>query len=167
MWPKKRHEPSVDETSSAYQSLIEECAAFLSGHYADYLTERKLPIPAWAWLNAISHGCADDIRLLAARQCATGPSAVIADVAAQMVRLIDTRRLGLRDMQTRVLVPLECRLAAGHHTRSPNNADEMTQMLRSAMAEGLQWPPRGSAQRQARTENPKQRRPFTERFWEV
>lgn len=31
-------------------------ASFASGHYADYLVKAGLPVPAWAWVNAVARG---------------------------------------------------------------------------------------------------------------
>lgn len=167
MWRKRerRQNHSTGAAASDCDSLIEESAAFLSGRYADYLMTHKLPIPAWAWLNGLSHGDVDEIRALAIHDC-TGPSAVIAELAGQMVTLVDTERLSLSFIQTRILIPMELRLAATPGIGCPRDADEMTHVLRAATAGGLQlrWQ---SAQHQERTTWRAHRNPFTQRFWEL
>lgn len=167
MWRKKepRDNRSAEAVARACNSLIDESAAFLSGRYADYLMTHKLPIPAWAWLNGLSHGNGDEIRALAMNDC-TGPSAVIAELAAQIVTLMDTERLSLSFIQNRILIPLELRLAATPEIGCPHDADEMTHVLRAATSGGLQLRWR-STQNQGRTTGRLQRNPFTQRFWEL
>lgn len=139
MWRRKkpRDNRSAEAVVRACNSLIDESAAFLSGRYADYLMRHKLPVPAWAWLNELSHGNGDDIRALAMNDC-TGPSAVIAELAAQIVMLMDTERLSLSFIQNRILIPLELRLAATPEIGCPHDADEMTHVLRAATSGELQ-----------------------------
>lgn len=167
MWRKReqRQNYSADAASSACDSVSDEAAAFLSGRYADYLMTHNLPIPAWAWLNGLSHGDVDEIRALAVHEC-TGPSAVIAELAAQMVTLVDTERLSLSFIQKRIFIPLELRLAATPGIGCPHDADEMTHVLRAATSGGLQLRWR-STQIQGRTTGRAQRNPFTQRFWEL
>ena len=159
-------------TTAAAEAVARACnsrsfspPAFFSGRYADYLTSHKLPIPAWAWLNGLSHGNGDEIRALAMSEC-TGPSAVIAELAAQIVTLMDTERLSPSFIQSRILIPLELRLAATPETGCPHDADEMTHVLKAATASGLQlrWQ---STQNQERTTWRAQRNPSTQRFWEA
>ena len=167
MWRKReqRQNHSTEAAVSACDSLIDESAAFLSGRYADYLMTHKFPIPAWAWLNGLSHGNGDEIRALAMNDC-TGPSAVIAELAAQMVTLMDTERLSLSFIQNRILIPLELRLAATPEIGYPHDANEMTHVLKAATSGGLQlrWQ---STQHQGRTTRRAQRNPSTQRFWEL
>jgi hypothetical protein len=167
VWRKKepRDNRSAEAVARACNSLIDESDASLSGHYADYLMTHKLPIPAWAWLNGLSHGNGDDIRALAMNDC-TGPSAVIAELAAQIVTLMDTERLSLSFIQNRILIPLELRLAATPEIGCPHDAEEMTHVLRAATSSGLQLRWR-STQNQGRTTGRGQRNPFTQRFWEL
>jgi hypothetical protein len=150
---------------TACDSLVDESAAFLSGRYADYLKAHKLPIPAWAWLNGLSHGDSDEIRTLAMHNC-TGPSTVIAELAAQMVMLMDTQRLSLSFIQTRILIPLELRLAATPGIGCPHDANEMTHVLKAATAGGLQlrWQ---LTKGQGRTTGRASRSSSTQRFWEL
>lgn len=44
---------------------VEASASFWSGHYADYLVEVRLPVPAWAWVNAVARGSGPFIASLA------------------------------------------------------------------------------------------------------
>ena len=167
MWRRKKpwDNRSAEAVVRACNSLIDESAAFLSGRYADYLMRHKLPVPAWAWLNGLSHGNGDDIRALAMNDC-TGPSAVIAELAAQIVMLMDTERLSLSFIQNRILIPLELRLAATPEIGCPHDADEMTHVLRAATSGELQLRWR-STQNQGRISGRVQRNPFTQRFWEL
>jgi hypothetical protein len=162
-----RPKPAADPSLSAIDSLIRESSAFLSGHYAKCLTARNLPVPAWVWLNELSHGDIDAIRTLAACDAATGPSAVITELAAQIITLMETQRLTLPWIQNRILIPLELHLADTPGIPCPHRADEMIQILKGAKADQVRL-------RRPHTV-PEQRRPicrphqerFKERFWEL
>lgn len=135
MWRRRKRRlercdgPTADESCE----LIEESVAFLSGRYGDFLMAHKRPIPAWAWINRLSHGGLDDIRALATHDPGPGPAAVVADLAAQLVSLVETQHVSLASIQSRILIPLEMRLADMRSTQGPQDAREMAQLLKDAM----------------------------------
>ena len=170
MWRKRgEHQSnrSKDTAIDASVSLIDESAAFLSGCYAEYLLAHKRPVPAWAWLNGLSHGGIDDIRALTLDANASGPSGVIAELATQMITLVENRRLSLSSMQHRILIPLEFRLAAKRSMHCPHDAGEMAQMLRAAASdESSPFDNQPKDDMRTRPGGTRQR-PFKTRFWEV
>lgn len=52
-----RRLPQIDPAAAS--------ASFWSGHYADYLVELGLPVPAWAWVNAVARGSGPFVASLA------------------------------------------------------------------------------------------------------
>lgn len=49
--------------------MVDQCAAFLTGTYRELLEAHGQPVPAWAWVNSLTHGGEDVVADLAA-----GPS---------------------------------------------------------------------------------------------
>ena len=99
-------------------TVADECAAFLSGDYLDYIRETRgfgrLPRSAWTMLNAVAHGSADRIRRMASLslplhrdmswyQCR-------ARVAAALVAKSGDDDRELARLQNDALVPLELAL---------------------------------------------------------
>lgn len=93
--------------------LVEECEAFLLGHYAETLASSRASVPVWAWTNLLAHGGETDLRG-AASTTATGVLATFADararLAAHVLEAAGTDS-SLAELQSSVLAPLELRLA--------------------------------------------------------
>lgn len=47
-------------------SLVEECEAFLNGHYGDLMTSNGQWSPPWAWLNRLAHRPPPEVESMAA-----------------------------------------------------------------------------------------------------
>jgi hypothetical protein len=97
--------------------IVDDCAAFLQGHYVARLEERWERVPPWAWTNLLAHGTEAELRVVAAGPVRTPRSAGQSWRAAQVFLsrevLAAARRLGsLRAVQGEALIPLELQLAA-------------------------------------------------------
>ncbi|MGH8921055.1 MAG: hypothetical protein ACRDZY_17625 [Acidimicrobiales bacterium] len=94
--------------------LVEECEAFLTGTYADYLETGGAAVPLWARLNPLCHRSEAAVTELAAgRRLArrsTWPSAT-AHLAHLVLRAAARQHMALTEIQSAVLVPLELALA--------------------------------------------------------
>lgn len=44
------------------RELVQECASFLQGRFADRRVLRNESVPLWAWTNLLAHGNASDLR---------------------------------------------------------------------------------------------------------
>lgn len=136
MWKRSKREV-VEEPAAT--ELGDECAAFLTGGYRDYLETRGRPVPAWAWVNRLAHGDHADIASAAARQSNDDtPEALIAAIAAAVLtRLQDG--VPLEALQRNSLVPLEMTLAAQAEL-PPTSSIELGRVLRSALTTRLPPP---------------------------
>jgi len=99
------------------RELVDECEAFVSGRYLQYLNGDRRSVPEWAWLNVLAHGGEGDIRALAVGR---PPRSSLHDATwrcalvflAREVLSEVTRRGGtLLDLQRSILVPLELEFA--------------------------------------------------------
>jgi hypothetical protein len=52
--------------------LVDDCQAYLSGDYIGFLEQHNLPVPGWAWLNALAHGSHERLEQLASKKLTTG-----------------------------------------------------------------------------------------------
>lgn len=95
------------------RELVDDCEAFLAGHYLARAAPRSLAVPAWVWSNVLAHGSTEDIRQTAAEGATAdrGWRAARAYLAAELVEL-EARGQSLAQLQHDVLVPLELHLAA-------------------------------------------------------
>ena len=102
--------------------LVSEAEAFLSGRLVDRAELLCQPVPPWAWTNLLAHGAEEDLRrestvdwsLREGRNSLHWHRAR-AYLAGEVVGC--ARALGcLRDVQTRVLVPLESELMTSPDT---------------------------------------------------
>ena len=102
--------------------LVAGCEAFMTGRYADYLEEREQLVPAWVWMNLLAHGTHD--QLVSARKDLGSPRGrgplhaawwqARAYLAGEVADAVDAGLGPLPQLQRRVLLPLESRLAADH-----------------------------------------------------
>lgn len=97
---------------------IGEFDAYLSGVYADWLMRTHQPVPAWAWVNRLAHSTTAELRHIS--HGSGLPPTNDSDVVLwhQVVVFLAREVLDhvaddgqLRDVQRRVLIPLELRLA--------------------------------------------------------
>lgn len=94
--------------------LVSDSEAFLRGRYVERLTERRKPVPVWAWTNLLAHASEPELR---AEACSSGPAgrdewyAARADLVAQLLSTTGPDR-PVDDVQAAVLQPLELRLAS-------------------------------------------------------
>ena len=96
------------------RELVQESDLYLSGYYAEYLDTRNRPVPTWAWLSALAHGSAEQLRSLAMHddpgdRVPTRRTLwwqAVGFLAAEILAHHDDE-LGLDELQRSVLVPLE------------------------------------------------------------
>ena len=97
------------------RALVVECEAFFSGHHAQYLEDKNLRVPDWAWLNVLAHGSQDDIATLAtghSPHSSSGSSIWHQAVAflAQELMSRTSQEGSLAQLQRSMLVPSELNL---------------------------------------------------------
>lgn len=94
-------------------SLAREAEAYLAGRYLALMSQRDGWVPAWAWLNRCAHG---DLAILHALsgEASAGLSVVALSwasaerlLAAELLAIVDGEEELLRNLQWRVLIPLE------------------------------------------------------------
>ena len=111
MWWRRR---------SAAVTMVRDCEAFLAGEYVERAEHASGGLPAWAWLNLLAHGSHDQLVEATARL-----GAVDADewrdrrwrnaqgyLAGELLDACNGEPAALRDLQRRVLVPLELDLTS-------------------------------------------------------
>jgi hypothetical protein len=96
--------------ASPGERLVEESAAFLSGHLAEVLSETEPPSP-WVWSNLLAHGSEEELRIEQAKDPRDLWEAARAYLAADVLDLAETCG-SLSAVQREVLVPLELELAS-------------------------------------------------------
>lgn len=109
MWHRDRNARSAE--------LIGDCEAFLVGHVAERIEGRAASVPAWAWMNLLAHGSEHD---LCSERAIVRPRQLTSDDewrAARSYLAVEVLNLAaefgpLAELQRRVLVPLEQRLAS-------------------------------------------------------
>ena len=97
-------------------SAAEDCAAFLSGHLAEYLSDHHKAIPVWAWVNLLAHGTYEElVREIAStqdRELSRSRAYLAAEVVA-----IAPDPASLLALQETVLRPLELSFASSSDVR--------------------------------------------------
>jgi hypothetical protein len=111
---KKRTDSDPDH--GAAESAVEDCAAFLSGHLAEYLFDHHKAIPAWAWVNLLAHGTYEDLLGELASTQSREWTRSRAYLAAEVVA-IATNPTSLHNLQETVLRPLELSFASSSDVR--------------------------------------------------
>ena len=116
--PNDGRAEAVPDTPELQAPPQNEFDAYLTGGYVRWLVCNRQPVPGWAWINRVAHGELDDLRELASALNHRSRAAVEMDVWQQVAALLAKHVLTtagdedqLRDLQLRVLVPLELRLA--------------------------------------------------------
>jgi hypothetical protein len=90
--------------------LVEESAAFLSGHLAEVASPSR-PSSPWVWTNLLAHGSEDELRAERSRTPENLWEAARVRLAAGVLELAKTSG-PLTDVQRELLVPLELDLAS-------------------------------------------------------
>jgi len=134
-------EPIGQELTPGAEALCEETGEYLRGHSAELFATRRLPIPAWAFLNAPTHRSAAEVLNLAEQvpSARLGPrwDAVPTAVAAALVVLSYGTASTVAQLQLERLFPLEQALITGDvHVRTPG---ELVHLAVVALRTG-RWP---------------------------
>ncbi len=113
--------------------VSEELAAYLGGHYVEYLRDQDRPVPTWAWLNLLAHGTEAEIAaeraLVGAHVEATRWRDARSYLAGEVLAILDADPVGLANVQESVLVPVELRFIEGGTTPGPSLADLVATVL--------------------------------------
>lgn len=129
-WRRKRQ--AVDE------SVADECEAFLTGTYWEYITARKRPCPVWAYINRVAHTAPDDVISLAdTPERIAEPVLDWLDVeravADQLVAMTGGDLDAIRRLQRRVLLPLELAIASEPEADAKLGARHLVALTRAAL----------------------------------
>jgi hypothetical protein len=96
--------------------LVQECEAFLNGSLAEYLDDRGLVVPVWAWTNLLAHGGPEQIIECVSSPKQTRRSDRDWSVAQSLLafEIFDLLEAGypLEELQQDVLIPLELEMAS-------------------------------------------------------
>lgn len=126
MW---RRSPK-DEVAVQARDLTAECEALLRGRLVEFLQAQGRWTPAWAWVNALAHGSADDLARAAAGRgigdtpegLGEGPGwrAVLAFLAGDILSRVAAGDVTLDRLQQSALIPLELKLMRGVERPAPD-----------------------------------------------
>ncbi|MBO0727642.1 MAG: hypothetical protein J2P57_00200 [Acidimicrobiaceae bacterium] len=107
-----------------------ECEAYLSGKYADWLSNHGQPVPGWAWINGLAHGSADDVTATAAADAGgEGPDQLIAEIACKVRSATEGTGVSVAALQHHTLIPLETRLWTLFGDAVPTDSSELAEWL--------------------------------------
>lgn len=134
----QRSDDSTPLFCVASEDLVSDCEAFLLGRAAERLSARRAPVPAWAWVNALAHGSADEIRGLARLPGGKQPRGFIAEMARDMLERFDSGEMDLRAFQQDTLIPLELSLVSSRWSCVPRSGHDLRNAICAAMAAGPQ-----------------------------
>ena len=113
-WALGRRKDAGNQSQVGESELADECATFLSGHYAQYLEHDGRPVPDWAWLSLLAHSSEQDLRDLAAHRWGAadgGWRLAWAFVAHHVLTEAERQGHAVIELQQSTLVPLELELA--------------------------------------------------------
>lgn len=88
--------------------LVAECEAFLAGRLADQIDTE---VPVWSWTNLLAHGSEGDLAKETTGDSGDDWRRARAYLALSLLKLASTNG-PLKEIQQRVMVPLELELAA-------------------------------------------------------
>jgi hypothetical protein len=128
MWWHKGDGTASNDPPTESERLVQECEAFLEGHWANALDAFGQPIPPLAWLNLLAHGSIRDIT--AASHWSASHSVV--DMTARILRVASSEEV-LRELQWEALVPLELELLGSKEAASLD-----TQMLQRSVLDAVE-----------------------------
>ena len=114
------------KTSEA-ETLVRECEAFLAGNYLDRAEPTLDPPPPWAWLNLLAHGSCDELVDARRRLGAVDEAdwwvrrwrGAQRYLAGEILDACHGDPGALRDLQRRILVPLELELTGSDRRVDP------------------------------------------------
>ena len=114
MWRRRRSSRPRNADRSA-ADLANECELFLRGRYVEHVRAASRPVPAWARLNLLAHGTAAELAALRSERCdgtfESEWAVASAHLANEILANVDGDADRLRELQLRVLIPFELRLA--------------------------------------------------------
>jgi hypothetical protein len=120
------------------RNLVQECEAYLSGHYADYLETRNERVPNWAWINVLAQANPELLRSLVADNAVYAGIRMRTSVWWQAVVFLAGEILSQRDddqdldqLRRSVLVPLQLEWLAME--RPPERPGELVRSVLSAL----------------------------------
>jgi len=98
--------------------LLNDCEAVLSGRFVEHLELEGRSVPAWAWLNMLTHGSTEHLR-------AQRPSAAVCErwldwrqarafLAHEIVETAQHHSVSVGAIQREVLLPLELSLTSSN-----------------------------------------------------
>ena len=112
--------------------LVAECEAVLCGRYAEHLEERQRRVPAWAWVNLLAHGTAEDLQTanaLGGQARTQRWRAARAYLAGEVLGTAEQGIATLGDLQRDVVVPLELQLASSERTSALTPSELVASVL--------------------------------------
>jgi hypothetical protein len=137
-WRNRREKPYEPE-----ESVADECEAFLVGTYWFYLTARRREPPLWTYINRLAHAAPDAVLALAGAPETLTPERVeepVLDwldvegaVADQVVALTHGDLAEIRELQRRVLIPLELALASEPNVDKKLGPHQLVALARAAL----------------------------------
>lgn len=112
MW-KRRRKPTAPDTLAT--AVANEVEAFLNGGIRDLFRGHMELVPPWAAINTLAHGDLAHLQDLATGASPDGHyqdiwASALAVLAREILDIVGTDRLSLRELQYASLVPLESRL---------------------------------------------------------
>ena len=117
-WPRGLRKQSSKRASPDTElGVADECEAFISGSYAEFLAERGGDVPTWAVLNVLAHTDLDRLRtraesgLVAELDQRQGWVTASRLLRRELVELVGEDEGLLANLQRTVLIPLELQLA--------------------------------------------------------
>ena len=125
--------------------LVDECDAFLAGHYAEHLVTKGEGVPVWAWVNLLAHGTEEELRR-ALHPAGSGRRddpwrpwwEARSYLAGEILDLVDTGYSSIGEIQAGVLVPLELDLASRDRL-SWWGPGQLVATVRTALHEQRNW----------------------------
>jgi hypothetical protein len=118
MWTWRSRQGRADTNEPGSEDGLGDVEAFLLGRSVGYFRARKVPIPAWAWLNAVAHASPETVKVMA-RPAAmppkldtAGPRAV-SSIASALCWHAGSDSTAISALQQQLLIPLELALMAG------------------------------------------------------
>lgn len=117
-----------DPVTASGAAAVAEAAALLDGRAADAYESRGLPIPCWAWLNALAHRPPSAFRSLATAYSWGGWTQATIEIADELDRVDPEQAVAI---QTEVLKPAEL----DAHSKGEVRADVLVRVVRRHVAQ--------------------------------
>jgi hypothetical protein len=117
-----------DAHDAAIVAAVAEAAALLEGRAADAYESRRLPIPYWAWVNALAHRPPSAFRSLATAYSLGRWTQATIEIADELDRVAPAQALAI---QASVLQPAEL----DAHSQGADRADVLVRVVRRHVAQ--------------------------------